>query len=347
MTIATDGSKVTVAWAQSVGGTTQVYLRQYNDGVWSELSGSASGSGISQSTGQATAPTLAYDNGNLFVAWQDNGSGRWQIYAAVFNGSAWTAAGVGATSGGGVSASSGRAAQPQLAVNDGALYLTWLDNLLPTENGNGAASFVKRWNGTAFVEQIVGDASYTGIDNFRGAATAPALAVNTAGQPYLAWQDSSFGAPQIYVVGNTLAVNTIHYVNDGSSEADAFTTAPGNDANDGLSPGTPKATLAGVFSDAVHPVQPGDVICLDTGTYAGFSLTSAAGVYIYRLSRRADGNSRGSEHRRSHRPHTLQHYVPRARHNDGLQQCHALRLYLCGRRHRGGRREQPDRPESL
>ncbi len=281
VTLATDGSKVGVAWTQNVGATTQVYLREYSGGVWQQLAGSATGNGLSQSTAQAQAPTLAFNNGALFAAWQDSSSGVSQVYAALYNGSAWVAAGSGATSGGGVSASSGMAGQPRLAANDGQLYLMWLDNLLPSAGGNALASFVKPWNGSAFVEQIVGDASYNGIDAVRGAPVAPVFAVDAAGQPFLAWQDNSSGAPQIYVLGDTFTVHTVHYVNNVSTNLDAFTTAAGADTNDGLSPATPKATVAGVFSDASHPVQPGDVIYLDTGSYAGFSLTSAAnGAYL-------------------------------------------------------------------
>ena len=39
---------------------------------WSELDGSDTGGGISDTSRQSTAPTLAYHNGDLFVAWQED-----------------------------------------------------------------------------------------------------------------------------------------------------------------------------------------------------------------------------------------------------------------------------------
>jgi len=49
--------------------------------------------------------------------------------------------------------------------------------------------------------------------------------------------------------------------------ANAYTTAPGSDANDGLSPGSPKLSLQAVLDDAAHPVQTGDVVLVDAGNY--------------------------------------------------------------------------------
>ncbi len=54
---------VAVAWSQTVGATSQIYLREYSSGTWNQLAGSASGNGLSNSTGQALTPTLAFNDG--------------------------------------------------------------------------------------------------------------------------------------------------------------------------------------------------------------------------------------------------------------------------------------------
>lgn len=59
LALATDGTKVAVAWAQVVSGIRQVYIKEYSGGAWHELAGSASGSGISHSTSDSRAPTVA------------------------------------------------------------------------------------------------------------------------------------------------------------------------------------------------------------------------------------------------------------------------------------------------
>ena len=225
---------------------------------------------------------MAYYNGSLFAAWQDDSSGADEIYAASWNGSSWVAAGTGANTGGGVSNTDGIASQPELAASPGGLYLLWLDNRIVNLSGNTVAPYVKQWNGSSFVEQVVGDASYRGIGDAVGSPTSPALAVDSAGQPFAAWADTASGDPQIYVRGNTFALNTVHYVNDSSQESDAFTTAVGSSSHDGLTPGTPKSSVSDVFNDPSHVVQSGDLIYIDSGSYPGFTLTSAAnGVILW------------------------------------------------------------------
>jgi hypothetical protein len=56
-----------------------------------------------------------------------------------------------------------------------------------------------------------------------------------------------------------------YYVNDGSTAGDVYTTAIGDDANDGRTPAAPKATVQAILS--IHDLEPGDVVYVDTGTY--------------------------------------------------------------------------------
>ena len=55
------------------------------------------------------------------------------------------------------------------------------------------------------------------------------------------------------------------FVNDGSQVDDIYTTAIGNDAADGLTPATPKATLQAVLN--TYDLEGGDTVYLDTGGY--------------------------------------------------------------------------------
>src|SRR4029453_10533405 len=55
------------------------------------------------------------------------------------------------------------------------------------------------------------------------------------------------------------------YVNDASLTGDEFTTAPGDNANDGKSPNRPMASLAALLS--ASNLDPGDVIPVDAGSY--------------------------------------------------------------------------------
>ncbi|MGA2259529.1 MAG: right-handed parallel beta-helix repeat-containing protein, partial [Thermoguttaceae bacterium] len=282
LALTSNGSKVALAWTQTVNSTQQIYVIENSGGTWRQLNSSASSSGISNSSGHATTPSLAYLNGSLFAAWQDDASGTGQIYAVMFNGASWAPAGIGANSGGGISVSRGPAMQPILSSNDGQLYLGWIDNEFPSAPGNGATVYVKTWNGSAFAEQVPGDASFNGVANRLGSVQVVSLAVDPNGHPFVSWSETDSGSSQIDVLGNTFNLGTIHYVNDASTSGDSFTTAPGNDANSGLSPGSPMLTLQTVLNDTVNPLKAGDVILVDNGTYTGaVDLSSVtAGVLV-------------------------------------------------------------------
>ena len=282
LTLASSGANVALAWVQTVNATQQIYVLEYTGGSWQQLKGSASGNGISNSTAQATSPTLAFDNSTLFAAWQDNSTGVNQIYAAMYTGSAWSPAGTGATSSGGVSSSRGPATQPVLSSNDGQLYLAWIDNEFASAPANGTTVYVKSWTGSAFAAQLPGDVSFDGITGSLGIVQSPSLAVDSSGHPFVSFSALDSGSSQIVVLGNTFSLGTIHYVNDSGTNGDIYTTAPGNTSNTGLSPGSPMLTLQAVLSDTTNPLKPGDVILVDNGTYSGaVNLSSIpAGVLI-------------------------------------------------------------------
>ena len=57
----------------------------------------------------------------------------------------------------------------------------------------------------------------------------------------------------------------IYYINDATVNSGDWTTAAGSDSNDGLTPATPKASIAGVL--AAYHLNPGDTIMVDAGVY--------------------------------------------------------------------------------
>jgi len=78
-------------------------------------------------------------------------------------------------------------------------------------------------------------------------------------------QDPSVGdsSSENFTIHN---VGIAYYVNDGSTENDEWCTARGNDANDGLSPATPKASIQAILDS--YDLEPGDTVRVDTGNYA-------------------------------------------------------------------------------
>ena len=141
--------------------------------------------------------------------------------------------------------------QPRLVSSGGQLYLGWIDDHVtavvptdPTSPPRLSAVYVKRWNGSAFAEDLPGDAAYQGISSTGGVVQNLALAVDQAGHPFAAWQDARNGTPEVYVRGNAFTVGTVYYVNDGATTGDVFTTATGAAGNTGLSVQQPEGLAA-------------------------------------------------------------------------------------------------------
>src|SRR4029077_14478666 len=58
----------------------------------------------------------------------------------------------------------------------------------------------------------------------------------------------------------------VFYINDGTVQPGDWTTAPGDDNNDGLTPATPMASLSALFQR--YQFHQGDVIKVDNGVYS-------------------------------------------------------------------------------
>ncbi|MCA9950926.1 MAG: hypothetical protein KDE48_14845, partial [Anaerolineales bacterium] len=106
----------------------EIYIRNVNgDEVGSN---SASVGGISNTPGQSSSASLTVsDDGQLFVAWEDNTNGNYEIYVRHWNGYQWSELGTGSASGGGISNNPGDSLRPRVALDpNGTPYIAWYDN---------------------------------------------------------------------------------------------------------------------------------------------------------------------------------------------------------------------------
>ncbi|MCX5660515.1 MAG: right-handed parallel beta-helix repeat-containing protein [Planctomycetota bacterium] len=84
------------------------------------------------------------------------------------------------------------------------------------------------------------------------------------------------GATTSYVLAiDPAATNPtrVIYLNDASTTGDVYSSAAGDDANDGLTPQTPKRTLQSVL--ATYTLGAHDLVLLDAGSYAGGAVVGA------------------------------------------------------------------------
>jgi len=184
-----------VAWAWDASAnsmTEEIYVKQWNGTSWEELGGSASGGGISNNSGRSLCPSLAINgSGNPVVAWNDNTSGKYEIYIKQWNGTSWEEIGAGSASGVGISDTSFGLS---LSINSlGNPVVAWND----ATSGNYEIH-VKQWNGTIW-EELGGSVSGEGINI--NCSLVPSLAINSLGNPVVAYDYvsavNSYGAKYI------------------------------------------------------------------------------------------------------------------------------------------------------
>jgi hypothetical protein len=191
-----------VAWVQESSVLTfALYVRHWGGSAWAELgAGSASGGGVSQTTGWPLYPALAaLAGGRLVLAWQENSADDDEICVRQWTGSAWDELSTGSGIAGGISRSPGRATHPAVATGaGGTVVVAWIDD------ASGAREiYVRAWNGSAWME-LGSSASGGGISASHGGISGqepPALALTAAGRPLVAWTDSRSGNAEITVRG--------------------------------------------------------------------------------------------------------------------------------------------------
>jgi len=150
-----------VAW----GANHEIYVKKWNGVEWVELDGSASGGGVSNSSGSSQLPSIAVDSqGYPVVAWKDATDGDWEIYIKRWDGTNWAEIGTGSASSGGISDNSDISEGASLAL-DGNDYpvVAWHDGPWGDRN-----IYIKRWDGSSWVEIGTESATGGGISNTDG-----------------------------------------------------------------------------------------------------------------------------------------------------------------------------------
>ncbi|NDC63944.1 MAG: hypothetical protein EBZ59_08195, partial [Planctomycetia bacterium] len=151
--------------------------------------------------------------------------------------------------------------------------------LLRTDSLRATASLDKTGGSIALailnsVGQTVATASASGGQMVANASSLP------AGTYYLR-VSGSVTQKSWYRVGvdpGTGSTTQVFYVNDGSATDDVYTLAAGDDANDGLAPDRPKASLQSLLS--AQDLGPGSLVVVDTGTYGNYGTPSYGTVAI-------------------------------------------------------------------
>lgn len=201
LAVRTDGTPV-VAWQDQdtgIDAEAEVHVRQWTGSAWAELgSGSDGSTGISQTAGSRSLyPAVACDAQNhVLVAWADDLSGRFDLYAREWNGTAWAAIG-GSAAGGGISQTAAVRSDTTPAVafdGQGRPVVAWVDG------ADGARRVcVRRWQNGIWQDLGAWTGSGTAISGIGDDARTVTLAIAGGSAPVVAWQAALAAPTRIYV----------------------------------------------------------------------------------------------------------------------------------------------------
>lgn len=219
--LAVDGSgNPVVAWEEDIlKGTdyqSDVYVKRWNGTTFVQLGGALD---VSLSR-NALYPSLAVDSvGNPVVAWTEYDNQNSNLYVKRWTGSAWQSLGSALDM-----TLANPTAFPSLAVDgSGKPVVAWEEGFDNNEN-----IYVKRWNGTSWVQVGTAPLDINAAQN----ATTASLSLDSAGNPVIAWQEfnsTTFynlyvrrwnGTTWVNVGANPLETKTSNYVFNASLALD-------------------------------------------------------------------------------------------------------------------------------
>lgn len=174
-----------------------IYIKEWNGSAWVEISsGSATGYGISNGLDNyASFPDLKIDDAGIInIVWQ-NSSVQDKIFAKQYSGLSWNDIGCSFASGDGVNSTSGDAIRASLTI-DGSNnpIVAWRNDV----SGNWEV-YIRKWNGSSWVDICPGSASEGGISRNSGDSGGASVAINSSGNPVVAWNDDTSGNYEIYI----------------------------------------------------------------------------------------------------------------------------------------------------
>ena len=189
-----------VVWTDNSSGNEEIYLLYWdkNKNQWRELAGSASGGGVSNTPkGDSLRPAIAVDNGDIYVSWEDDSSGNYQIYVRRWDPASGKWKNLGPTTGGGASNRDNRAWFSSIKIFSGTPYLAFRGR---DASSGGYEIYVKKYNKSKNSwEGIGGSASGGGISNTSGDSRKPSIVQVPNGDIYVSWHDKEDGDFDVYV----------------------------------------------------------------------------------------------------------------------------------------------------
>jgi glutaredoxin len=175
--ISSQGNNVYVVWQDNTSGNYDIYFTHSSDNG----NRFAQARSLSNNSGSSELPQISSQGNNVYVVWQDNTSGNYDIYfkPSTTNGTKFKSLR-------NLSNNNGTSQVPQIVTQGTNVYVVWQDNT----RGNYDIFFKRSPNkGTGFKSVI--------LDNSNGTSQQPQIS-SQGKNVYVVWQDNTSGNYDIY-----------------------------------------------------------------------------------------------------------------------------------------------------
>jgi len=180
--VASGGGVIFVVWHGGAGAQ-QIFLRRWDGAGWSELGGSGSGEGLSDTTNTSSRPRLDVDAmGRPVVAWNEDVGGASRAYLRRWDGAAWAEL-AGSGSGDGLGVPRIPSSHVAVGVHASGDPVVAFDH----DGGAGTNIFVRRWDGGAWTSADITDTG--GISGTPTSSSWPHLTVGPDDDVYVFWEE--------------------------------------------------------------------------------------------------------------------------------------------------------------
>jgi len=212
-----------IAWMDDTSGNSEIYYLKWNGTAWVDADGSGQESiNVSNRNEDSRNPSLCLDSlGNPHIAWDQSGTGNYEIYYLKWNGTAWVDADGSGQESINVSNNAGDSGYPSLCLDSlDNPYIAWFDHTL------GRQIYYLKWNGKAWVDVDGSGQESINMSNTGGDSRVPSLYLDSSGNPHIAWRDNTSGNYEIYYLKWNHAP-TLSWTGETNYEADGLNPETG------------------------------------------------------------------------------------------------------------------------
>ncbi len=187
-----------VVWRDMTDGNWEIYFSKWTPGTgWTKMDGTLGHDNVSNTLGFSYRQVIQLDSsGNPYIIWSDDDTGNYEIYFTKWTpGIGWTQMN-GSTLGYEIiSNNAGTSSLPLIRIDSSDNpYVVWTDDT----SGNNEIYFSKWTPGTGWTQMDGSTLGYDNLSNDSGISAIAQIQIDSADNPYVVWEDYTFGNSEIY-----------------------------------------------------------------------------------------------------------------------------------------------------